>query len=111
MNSQHHYFVSRPSDGFLSKMGLTSIGPSLVKSVAFCGADPGFKEATGLCSGFEAAAEAKDFPPTICHLGRIRVGLLTSSFDAVATAALLLTQSAKEIQVIFHSYFFERKSQ
>ena len=43
---------------------LTSTGPFWVSSVAFWGADPGFKEATGLCSGLEAA------DPTICHFGR-----------------------------------------
>ena len=43
---------------------LTSTGPFWVSRVAFCGADPSFKEATGLCSGLEAA------DPTIRHFGR-----------------------------------------
>ena len=88
------------------------MGPSLVSNVAFCGAEPGFKEATDLCSGFEVVEEAeadvaKDFPPTICHLGRIlrAVGLVTSSFDAVETfldaaAALLLSMDK-----IYRSFF------
>ena len=88
------------------------MGPSLVSNVAFCGAEPGFKEATDLCSGFEVVKEAeadvaKDFPPTICHLGRIlrAVGLVTSSFDAVETfldaaAALLLSMDK-----IYRSFF------
>ena len=50
--------------GKLERSVLTSTGPFWVSSVAFCGADPGFKEATGLCSGLEAA------DPTICHFGR-----------------------------------------
>ena len=87
------------------------MGPSLVSNVAFCGAEPGFKEATDLCSGFEVveADVAKDFPPTICHLGRIllAVGLVTSwasSFDAVETfldaAAALLSMDK-----IYRSFF------
>ena len=83
-----------------------------MSKVAFCGAEPGFKEATDLCSGFEVVEEAeadvaKDFPPTICHLGRIlrAVGLVTSSFDAVETfldaaAALLLSMDK-----IYRSFF------
>ena len=82
-----------------------------MSNVAFCGAEPGFKEATGLCSGFEAVS--KDFPPTICHLGRIRraVGLVTSSsFDAVET---FLDAAAREAPMdthkIYRSFFIRPK--
>ncbi len=66
-----------------SRISLTSWGPFSVSNVAFCGADPGFKEATGLCSGLEVEAFTPEAPaPTICHFG----SNLTWSF---ANAAVL----------------------
>ena len=58
---------------------LTSTGPFWVSSVAFWGADPGFKEATGLCSGLEAA------DPTICHFGRDLAACSWSVTDGAVT--------------------------
>ena len=62
---------------------LTSTGPFWVSSVAFCGADPGFKEATGLCSGLEAA------DPTICHFGRDLVPPWSRTVGSKSTKTVL----------------------
>ena len=54
-----------------------------MSSVAFCGADPGFKEATGLCSGLEAA------DPTICHFGRDLVPPWSCAVGSKSTKTVL----------------------
>ena len=66
---------------------LTSTGPFWVSSVAFCGADPGFKEATGLCSGLEAA------DPTIRHFGRDLAACSWSVTDGVVTVVKVSDQN------------------
>ena len=66
---------------------LTSTGPFWVSSVAFWGADPGFKEATGLCSGLEAA------DPTICHFGRDLAACSWSVTDGAVTVVKASNQN------------------
>ena len=68
---------------------LTSTGPFWVSSVAFCGADPGFKEATGLCSGLEAA------DPTICHFGRDLAACSWSLTDGGVTVVKASNQNER----------------
>ena len=79
---------------------LTSTGPFWVSSVAFWGADPGFKEATGLCSGLEAA------DPTICHFGRDLAACSWSVTNGVVTVVKVSNQNELcRLIMLFYTLF------